>query len=146
MDPLGLRPEPMDTTEVETALEGEFDRPETTEVQAHRGPLPEPLRQLPPDVRGRIEVLEGPDRGRVFALEQPEATLGRSEDCDIVLAHAAVSASHALIYFSTTREWRIRDLGSTNGTLLNGSRVNDFALRNGDKFVIGGCRLVFLIQ
>ena len=70
-------------------------------------------------------------------------TIGRDERNSIRLRGKSVSSRHAVIYFTKGMEWRIRDQGSTNGTLLNGSKVKEFALRSGDKIFIGDQLFLF---
>ena len=74
-------------------------------------------------------------------LEQPYV-LGRHPDCDLVLGDDSVSRRHA----SITREgdrWLIVDLGSRNGTHVNGWRVAEAHVFDGDELVLGRTRLTF---
>lgn len=57
-----------------------------------------------------------------FPLRGEEAVIGRSDYCSIVIAHASVSRLHACITLDADR-MSIRDLGSRNGTFVNGTRV-----------------------
>jgi pSer/pThr/pTyr-binding forkhead associated (FHA) protein len=85
-----------------------------------------------------VLVVESPDgqRGREF-LVTGEATVGRAPGCAIVLAGDYVSAHHARLFERDGRVW-VEDLGSTNGTLLNGRRVRrPAAMRAGDRLRIG---------
>jgi len=85
-----------------------------------------------------ILVLEAPaaSRGREF-LVAGEATIGRAPGCAIVLTGDYVSAHHARLFERDGRVW-VEDLGSTNGTLLNGRRVRrPAAMRAGDRLKIG---------
>ena len=50
--------------------------------------------------------------------------IGRSRRCDLVVPHASISGEHALIWWDGER-WSIRDLGSRNGTLVDGHRLDD---------------------
>jgi FHA domain/Domain of unknown function (DUF1707) len=75
------------------------------------------------------------------ALDEPYV-LGRHPDCDLVLGDDSVSRRHA----SITREgdrWLIVDLGSRNGTHVNGWRVTEANVFDGDALVLGRTRLVF---
>jgi pSer/pThr/pTyr-binding forkhead associated (FHA) protein len=64
-------------------------------------------------------------------------TIGRAPDCDLVLADPTVSWHHAELRWGADG-WQITDLGSTNGTLVNGWRVGQrFAIRPGDCVALG---------
>ena len=65
-----------------------------------------------------------------------ELFLGRRRDCDVVLSSGAVSRRHAQLFFRDGN-WVIRDLGSTNGTRVNGIRVGRCRLRPGDRVALG---------
>lgn len=67
-------------------------------------------------------------------------TIGRHPSCDVVLNDVSVSRRHAELRFRDGR-WILRDLGSTNGTLLNGLRVGRCQLRVGDRLDLGDARL-----
>jgi pSer/pThr/pTyr-binding forkhead associated (FHA) protein len=72
-------------------------------------------------------------------------TIGRSEEADIVLPYDNVSRKHALIWRSEGRSW-IRDLGSSNGTSVDGSAVGDrpVPLVSGAVVSLAGHRYRFL--
>jgi len=63
-------------------------------------------------------------------------TLGRSPACELVLADDTVSRRHAALRLQDGR-WLIRDLGSSNGTWVNGRRVFDAEVRPGDEIRLG---------
>ncbi|MGI9144993.1 MAG: FHA domain-containing protein [Chloroflexota bacterium] len=92
----------------------------------------------------RLVVLDAGDSGLTpgQTIEvSDEATLGRAERAEVVVADAAVSAEHARVRRSG-KNWVVVDLGSTNGTLVNNSRVNgQTLLHDGDLLVLGGVRL-----
>ena len=69
-----------------------------------------------------------------------ELVLGRRRDCDVVLSSDAVSRRHAKLSFRDGN-WVIRDLGSTNGTRVNGIRVGRCRLRPGDRIALGDALL-----
>jgi len=76
-------------------------------------------------------------------LAGERAVLGRAADCDLVVADARVSRRHAEL----RREgncFLLADLGSTNGTLLNGQRLTQaLPLRDGDVIELGSARFVY---
>jgi hypothetical protein len=75
-----------------------------------------------------------------LALPDESMTIGRAPSCDCVLAVATVSRRHAQVRRDGTR-WLLRDLGSRNGTRLNGMRVTDeVEVRPGDQLSLGGVR------
>lgn len=65
-----------------------------------------------------------------------ENTIGASEDNDIVINDKTVSRHHAVLYFDG-QTFGIRDLRSTNGIVMNGFKVDDLKLRNGDSVSLG---------
>jgi hypothetical protein len=68
--------------------------------------------------------------------------VGRGDDVQLRVADKKISRRHASIEFKAG-EFRIRDEKSANGTLLNGSRVLEYALRHGDEVVVGDTKLRF---
>lgn len=72
-----------------------------------------------------------------FLEENAVYNIGRSEDNDICYPNETVSRFHAQLYWSE-KSWWIRDLGSTNGTYVNGQRMLERQLRNGDVIYIMG--------
>lgn len=77
------------------------------------------------------------------ALFKRRTTIGRRTDCDIVLDRLTVSASHAALHLRGNQVF-IEDLGSTNGTLVNGVPVAEQALEDNDFIELGGCHILFL--
>jgi transcriptional regulator with GAF, ATPase, and Fis domain len=85
-------------------------------------------------------VVSGPERGQSFALDAtaPFRTLiGTSPACGIRLSDAKVSRRHAALEL-TSGELRLRDLGSTNGTRLQGVSIIEALLQGGEQIEIGG--------
>ena len=71
-----------------------------------------------------------------YIIDEPETTIGTAEDNDVVLDDITVSRHHALIYFHG-ETFGIKDLRSTNGVVMNGFKVEDLKLRNGDTVSLG---------
>lgn len=86
-------------------------------------------------------VLEGLTPGHEFELVGQKWVLGRSPECDVVLDAAAVSRRHVIL--SEERDqFSVQDLGSRNGTFINGTRVADrAAIHHGDQMLI--CDILF---
>lgn len=94
-----------------------------------------------------VLVVEAPatSSGREFLIAG-EATIGRAPGCAIVLNGDYVSAHHARLFERDGRVW-VEDLGSTNGTLLNGRRVRRaVAMRAGDRLKIGDVLLGLRVE
>jgi pSer/pThr/pTyr-binding forkhead associated (FHA) protein len=75
-------------------------------------------------------------------VNQQKLVIGRSRDCDIQLADANVSRRHAELRQEGASYW-IVDLGSTNGTEVNGKRVKRAKLRDGDRITLGSTEITF---
>ena len=73
-------------------------------------------------MRKHLQILLGRERGRIYAVEGGAYVIGRSSECDLVLASDIVSRRHATIAIGSA-DVRVRDLGSSNGTYINGARV-----------------------
>jgi len=70
--------------------------------------------------------------------------IGRQEDCEFVLPDRTISRRHAEIVDSSGNGmYLLRDLGSRNGTIVNGREVKEHRLRDRDRIVIGGSVLEF---
>jgi FHA domain/Domain of unknown function (DUF1707) len=76
----------------------------------------------------------------VLALPAGSATIGRSSECDCMVTHPSVSRRHAELR-RAGEGWLLRDLGSRNGTRVNGMRVTEeVEVRPGDQVSLGGVR------
>jgi FHA domain-containing protein len=88
--------------------------------------------------RGTL-VLAG---GRSVPLTQPEVTIGRLPECDVIVDDPGASRQHARIR-RTEDGFVLADLGSTNGTLVNDVPIQEHVLDNGDRITIGETVLEF---
>ena len=90
-----------------------------------------------------IRVLSGFQQGHVYPVTERKMIIGRDPKSDIPLAiDSPASRQHAALY-SDDGGWRIQDLGSTNGTLLNDERLSDSPIAAGDRIVIGDASFLF---
>jgi len=79
------------------------------------------------------------DGGRPVELEKELSLVGRDEDCDIQLDHKSVSKQHCVLV-KTDGLVLVRDLGSTNGTRVNGQRVRRAALLPNDTLSVANLK------
>jgi len=92
-----------------------------------------------------LRVLAGPYQGRVFTFTQADTFLiGRTADSHLYLPEDRFFSRHHCLLEITPPHCRLRDLGSTNGTFVNGVRVADADLKNGDR--IQGGETVLLVE
>jgi|GEM_PF-162118 len=108
--------------------------PEIPTAVRHR----EPWEGLPAVLEWALVAYAGSTLGRVFPLPLGETLLGRSPDCGLALPDGEVSRRHACLHV-TPGGVRLEDLGSTNGTRLNGIPLHGSAtLLAGDRVTVGG--------
>ena len=84
----------------------------------------------------QLVVVDGPDRGRACRLGAAEVTVGTAAACDLVLSDDRVSARHVAVRAVESR-FAVRDLGSTNGTWYEGSRITEVTLPAGSTLLAG---------
>ncbi len=108
--------------------------------------VPEPTPNRSADRQGTITVLVGGDVGAVFAIFAETTTIGRDAEADIALDNDSVSRAHARIWRSN-EIYEIEDLGSTNGTLVAGVRVQGrVRLSDGVRVQLGNLLLRFALH
>ncbi len=91
----------------------------------------------------KLFFLNGPRKGENIELAPPGISIGREEDNDVQLLVPGVSRYHAKVTFNGN-EWSIQDLGSTNGTKVNGKAIQaPVPLHEGDAIDVGDQKLVF---
>jgi pSer/pThr/pTyr-binding forkhead associated (FHA) protein len=84
----------------------------------------------------QLVIAEGKESGREFIFDQNSVLIGRTTECDIILYDSGVSRTHARI-FSEGPLFFVEDLGSSNGTKINGELVKKQGLNEGDKITLG---------
>ena len=85
----------------------------------------------------KLTVISGKQKGKSLELEGKDRFLiGRDPACDLVLDHPDTSRRHAEL-IKTPQGWLLKDLGSTNGTKVNGRAVQEQLLADGDQIVFG---------
>jgi DNA-binding NtrC family response regulator len=87
-------------------------------------------------LRCQLLVIDGADRGRACRLGDAEVVVGGAPACDLVLSDDRVSARHLAVRGEGAR-FAVRDLGSTNGTWYEGSRVAEVTVPAGTTLLVG---------
>ena len=124
-------------------LIGEIEEvPKKKDVTLHSLPKKE-SGSIPKDLRISVSIIEGNDEGKTIQLGNPRTTLGR-ETADIILNDPEVSRTHTAILIHQKR-FTIKDLDSTNGTFVNGKKIEEGDLKHLDEIEIGGTRLLFTV-
>jgi hypothetical protein len=108
------------------------DSKRTVSLQA----MPTEARMSGEPYAAKLTFESGPFAGRVVALPDQLVTVGRAPDNDVVVGDPATSGRHGRIEVRAGAFW-ISDLGSTNGTLVNGEPVIERQLLDGDLIAIG---------
>lgn len=106
-----------------------------------------PKSQTGPTLVPTVQVIEGPRVGslhRFKPLEENTLTIGRTGDAQFVLAHPTLSRLHAkFTWMKVGADWHmlVEDLKSTNGTTVNGNRIDSVFLNEGDRIGLGDALL-----
>ncbi len=91
-----------------------------------------------------LVVRQGKEPGRAYELRKERTTIGRSRESDIFLEDLAVSRLHSTINRDDMGRYYLRDENSANGTVLNGQRVSEQELQEGDEIQVGQTVLAFV--
>jgi diguanylate cyclase (GGDEF)-like protein len=98
------------------------------------------------ETRPTLLVLAGPVLGARLALSGAPTVFGRAPECDVTLPDEGISSRHFEIRLGADGRFVVRDLGSTNGTLVNGERIaGERRLEPGDRLLAGRTPLRFLL-
>ena len=95
------------------------------------------------DGTGVLVVKRGPEAGAKFVLDRDITRVGRHPESDIFLDDITVSRRHAE-FVRDGASYKVRDVGSLNGTYVERERIEEHELSSGDEVQIGKFKLVFL--
>jgi pSer/pThr/pTyr-binding forkhead associated (FHA) protein len=109
--------------------------------QVHAASAPPVRTDVPVPAGAWIRVLQGFYEGLELAIDRAWWVIGRGRAADAVLAEPTISRAHAAIGFQPGEGFFVQDLGSTNGTLLNGARTQRALLTDGDEIRMGKLQL-----
>ena len=102
---------------------------------------------LTPGKTFALKFISGKYQGGEFPLKaEKQIVIGRSSELDMVLVEDMVSRKHARISVNGAGHISIEDLGSTNGTFVNGEKVKQAMLKEGDRILIGTSILKLIQQ
>lgn len=120
-------------------------RPRKTEVPEETGVYnPGGLPSLPANQRLSLAITEGPDAARVFRIERPQVTIGR-QDADIEIDDRESSRNHASLEVRDGHFF-IQDLGSSNGTYVEGRKIEgETEIFDKSEFRVGGTTLMLIV-
>lgn len=91
----------------------------------------------------QVEVVRGARQGEIIELQGPRVTVGRDPSSDICMADQGLSRMHAAFVWRD-RSWNISDLGSRNGTFVDGKRIDaEQRLVEGDRVTLGSTTFRF---
>jgi len=93
----------------------------------------------------KLVIVDGGAVGTEFVLDDECVTLGRGPNVDLAFGDPAMSRQHAAVEF-VDEQFRVRDLGSTNGILLNGEPVQASEIDDGDRMVIGSHEFQLVVE
>jgi hypothetical protein len=98
-----------------------------------------------PEMAGapKLIILSEQLRGQTFELTAPSYSIGRSEECDIYIPDPSMSGRHCFVRQDEENKYTLVDDNSTNGTRLNGIRIESQALTNSDIIQVGGVELLY---
>jgi pSer/pThr/pTyr-binding forkhead associated (FHA) protein len=103
------------------------------------------VRKIPERYDASIVIVSGYSEGMEYPITAEYTVIGRDKDADIEVKDPLVSRRHVAIIYHE-EEFTIKDLGSTNGTIMNGSVIEVASLRHRDKFRVGDTTIQFILQ
>jgi len=103
--------------------------------------LDEIVREKIPKQQGQqkfyLIIVDGDNVGKIYPLDKKTITIGRSDEFDIQLEDSSCSREQAIIEFNDNNKPVLKDLDSTNGTFVNGSKITEINIEDGDKILLG---------
>lgn len=147
--PLAVKPPPLpasDSTFTRRPISAEGRSEDTTKEYLVGAPSvakkPSNLK-LPAGKKFSLAAISGPDSGKTFPIEKPRIVIGRS-GADVSLSDPEISRNHAAVEFEGD-QITLLDLNSTNGTFVNGAKVQSSPLENYGEFEVGSTTLMLIV-
>lgn len=114
-------------------------------VRRERRPELENVSEFLERWRPLLVVISGIAAGSEFVVDRPRTTIGRGPSVDLAFADAEMSQQHAALEFADGG-FRVCDLGSTNGTYVNGALVRVCEVKNADRIQLGRFLFQFVLE
>ena len=99
--------------------------------------------QLPLDKIVSLSVIDGPMKGKLFRITKPVISVGRV-GTDIVIDDPEISRKHCALVING-QSATLSDLGTTNGTLVDGQRITTYELHHLSEFRVGASTVMFMV-
>jgi pSer/pThr/pTyr-binding forkhead associated (FHA) protein len=93
----------------------------------------------------KLQILQGPDEGKRFSFRKSHILIGR-KGADVALLDVDISRAHAMVEVLGGASIFLRDLESTNGTFLNGRKVQVERLKPGDEIGVGNTKIALSLE
>lgn len=134
-----------DETSINRSESGPDEGSATDEVriEPEAPELPE-LAPLPRDMRFSLAVIAGAQAGSVFQITKPRIFLGRGSAMDVQVKDSEVSRRHAMIEIRGDGAALV-DLGATNGTFVEGERIDRAEIDNQSEFTLGSTTMMLIV-
>lgn len=100
---------------------------------------------VPGDIRAYFKILRGPEVGQEIDVKETPAFIGRDSLALIPILAQTVSRQHAVLAYHNHR-FHLKDLQSTNGTLLNSQRITESPIKDGDIIQFGDVVCQFIVE
>lgn len=117
--------------------------PDKSAVLEEESNLPQ-LAPLATNRRYSLAVIMGANAGQIYTVTKPRTVLGRGTESDVQLQDSEVSRRHAMLEIRGD-EAMVVDLGSTNGTYVDGVRVQKASIYSNQEFSLGTTMLMFIV-
>ncbi len=140
-----LRVYPIINVIAKTIAEGPMNEQNANEDKTHILKPSQPLKKIPERFQASVVIVQGYAAGMEYLLTKEHTVIGRDKSADIALKDALVSREHAAIMYRDGN-YLLKDLGSTNGTRMSGTLINQADLHHGDKFRIGDTIFQFILE
>ncbi len=128
-------------------------RPKRVEEQTAQSEIPSDSRStdrlaselsLPVGKRMSLAIIDGPDSGLVYRIEKPRTTIGRA-GADLTIDDGEASRLHAVLEIRDTL-YLLSDLGSTNGTLIDGQKILEpTEIASHSEFQVGATTMMLIV-